>query len=42
MYATNSGGTEMAAQTIASLSSHTVDMKRAIETNPDELATTLF
>lgn len=39
LYATNSGGTEMAAQIVVQqLSAHTVDMKRVIEANPDELS----
>lgn len=39
-YATNSGGTEMAAQMIADhlSSKHTVTVKRMIDTEPDELS----
>lgn len=39
LYATNSGGTEMAAQTIAQhLSGHEVTIQRAIETESEQLA----
>ncbi len=38
LYATNSGGTEMAAQMIAQyLSGHTVDLKRVIEASPEDI-----
>ncbi|MCX8008856.1 MAG: flavodoxin family protein [Patescibacteria group bacterium] len=38
LYATNSGGTEMAAQMIGQhLSDHTIEIKRVLEQNPDTL-----
>lgn len=39
LYATNSGGTEMAAQELSQklASGHSVDLKRVLDTNPDEI-----
>ena len=38
LYTTNSGGTEMVANEISQkLTGHTVDLKRILDTNPDEI-----